>query len=125
MKLRKIFSFCAIFYFGFLGNVFSDIHESYSGETENEDYSACRWATNFDWFVYKKMIQLFHWNEVFMSAEDLEDLWLRARTGLHFPLYKGFSWTVQHNWDWDNMPAEGQRRSDSALLFTLGYQVER
>jgi putative salt-induced outer membrane protein YdiY len=100
------------------------INESYAGPTDNKDYSAFRWATNYDHFLYKKIVQFFHWNETFMSADDNEDIWLRSRTGFRFPLYRGITWTVQYTWDWDNEPAEGQKRDDTTLNITLGYQYQ-
>jgi len=104
---------------------FAYVNESYAGETEDKDYLAYRWASNFDWFLYKDVVQFFHWNEAFMSSDDYDDIWVRTRTGLRFPLYKGLTWTVQYNYDWDNVPSEGQERTDTTLLFTLGYQFGR
>jgi len=98
------------------------VNESYSDSTPDADYSSCRWAMNFDHFLFEKIVQFFHWDEAFLNTDDSEDIWLRSRTGLRFPLYKGLSWTVQYNLDWDNKPAFGLDRKDTTLLFTLGYQ---
>jgi len=97
------------------------VAESYSDNTDDQDYSAIRWAMNFDYYLYKKIVQAFHWDEAFCNTDDSEDIWLRSRTGLRFPLYKGLTWTVQYNFDWDNSPASGLDRTDTTLLFTLGY----
>ena len=101
---------------------FAYVAESYSDDTEDKDYSSARWAVTFDYYLYKKIVQLFHWNEGFYRLDDSEDIWLRSRTGLRFPLYKGLTWTVQYNLDWDNNPVAGNDEKDTTLLFTLGYQ---
>ena len=98
------------------------VAESFSDDTEDSDYSALRWAVTFDYYLYKKIVQLFHWDEGFYSLDDSEDIWLRSRTGLRFPIYKGLTWTVQYNLDWDNSPTPGKDKKDTTLLFTLGYQ---
>ena len=72
--------------------------------------------------LHKKIVQFFHWDEAFLNTDDSEDIWLRSRTGLRFPIYKGLTWTVQYNLDWDNSPAPGLEEKDTTLLFTLGYQ---
>jgi len=101
------------------------INESYDDiATEDTDYSAVRWALNFDYFLYKDRVQFFHWDEVFYNMDESDDIWLRTRTGFRFPLYKGFTWTIQYNFDWDNLPAAGLDRADKTLLFTIGYLFE-
>ncbi len=99
------------------------VNESYGDDSPDKDYSSYRWALNFDHFLFNDVVQLFHWDEAFLSADDSEDVWVRSRTGLRFPLSKGLSWTVQYNFDWDNLPTSGQDRTDTTLLFTLGYQL--
>ena len=98
--------------------------ESFEEDTPKDDYSAIRFALDFDYFIYKKIFQFFHWDEAFINTEDTEDIWLRSRTGLRFPIYKGLTWTVQYNFDWDNFPVSGLDRVDTILLITLGYQFE-
>jgi len=99
------------------------VAESFSDDTNNNEYSAIRWALNFDYFLFKKIVQFFHWDEALLNTADSEDIWLRTRTGLRFPLYKGLTWTVQYNLDWDNSPLSGLAKADRTLLFTLGYEV--
>ena len=100
------------------------VNETYEEGTPDEEYSAIRWAMNFDYFIYKKIFQFFHWDEAFLNPDDTENIWLRSRTGLRFPIYKGLTWTVQYNLDWDKSPLPGLDEADTTLLFTLGYQFE-
>jgi putative salt-induced outer membrane protein YdiY len=101
---------------------FAYVAESYGDNTDDSDYSSIRWALNFDHYLYKKIVQFFHWDEAFYSLDDSEDIWLRTRTGLRFPIYKGLTWTVQYNYDWERSPLPGKDKADTTLLFTLGYQ---
>ena len=100
---------------------YARINESFEEDFPDKDYSAIHSAMNFDYFLHKKIVQFFHWNEVFLNTEDTEDIWLRTRTGLRFSLHKGFTWTMQYNFDWDADPAPGLDELDTKLLFTLGY----
>ena len=98
------------------------VAESFSDNTDDNDYTAARWALTFDHYLYKDIVQLFHWNEAFYSFDDSKDIWFRTRTGLRFPIYKGLTWTVQYNYDWERNPLPGKDKADTTLLCTLGYQ---
>ena len=106
-------------------NLAAELGLAYVSETFNnfpdEDYLAARGAINFDWFLYKDIIQLFHWDEAVLSLEDTSDFFVRTRTGLRFPLYKGLTWTAQYNYDWDNSPVGDNEKGDSAFLLTIGF----
>ena len=91
-------------------------------DAEDGSYPAGRWAVTFDIYLLKKIIQFFHFHEGFVGFEDAEDIFIRSRTGFRFLLYKNFFATTQVNWDWDNTPAPGRKRTDEMYLFTLGYK---
>lgn len=90
-------------------------------EAEDEDFSAGRWAVNFDQLLWKSPIRFFHNHEGLVSIEDSNDLIIRSRTGLRMPVYKGITSTFEVKWEWDNSPAEGQENSDTDYIFSLGY----
>ncbi len=101
------------------------VNETYDNDVSLDvDYSSVRWALNVDYFLFDKKAQLFHWDEVFMSMQDSDNVWLRSRTGIRFPLYKGFTSTIQYNFDWDNDPAIGAEKVDTTILFTVGFLFE-
>ena len=97
------------------------VNEDYDVEVQDQDYSAGRWAVGYDQYFFEKCVQLFHHHEGIISLEDKEDIVIRARTGLRFPLGKSFNTTAQYNWDWDNSPPPDKDRVDERYLFTLGY----
>ena len=88
---------------------------------DDDRYPAGRWALNYDKYFFHKKIEFFHFHEGFVSLEDADDLFIRARTGLRFPLYKQFKATAQFNYDWDNQPAPGDEKGDEMYVFSVGY----
>jgi putative salt-induced outer membrane protein YdiY len=91
-----------------------DIGEDYS-------YPAFTWGLNYDEWLFDKITQFFHTNQGFIGLSDPNKVVIRTRTGFRFPLPKGFSTTLQYNWDWDNNPAPGSDRVDTRALVLIGY----
>ena len=92
---------------------------------EDNDYSAGQWEIKYDQYFFGKFVQLFHVNTGYISLEDSNDWFLKTRTGLKFPLYKGFAATLQYNFDWDNQPSvSADTEKDTKFIFLLGYEFK-
>ncbi len=92
---------------------------------EDNDYPAGSWSINYDQYFFEKFVQVFHAQTGYVSLEDANDWFLKTRTGLRFPIYKGFTATLQYNFDWDNQPSEdAETEEDTKFLFLLGYQFK-
>jgi putative salt-induced outer membrane protein YdiY len=91
-------------------------------EEEDNDYTALRWALNFDRYVVSDKIQFFHWDELFWSLEDTGNAILRTQTGFRFPLYGNFKWTIRYDFDLDTDPDPGTEEEDQRFIFTVGYE---
>jgi putative salt-induced outer membrane protein YdiY len=92
---------------------------------EDNDYSAGQWEIKYDQYFFDKFVQLFHVNTGVISLEDSNDWFLKTRTGLRFPLYKGLTATLQYNYDWDNQPsAAAETEEDTKFIFLLGYEFK-
>jgi putative salt-induced outer membrane protein YdiY len=92
---------------------------------EDNDYSAGQWSVNYDQYFFNKIVQLFHTNSGYISLKNANDWFVRTRTGLRFPLYKGLMATLQYNFDWDNQPSlDAQTREDKKFIFLLGYEFK-
>ncbi len=89
---------------------------------EDREYTAGRWALNYDRYLIKKIVQFFHAHEGFVSLENSEDIFVRTKTGLRFPLYRHFRGTIQYDLDWDNCPSVSAGRYDYRYMFTLGIE---
>jgi putative salt-induced outer membrane protein YdiY len=88
---------------------------------EDKDYMAGRWAANFSHHLIKDRLMFFHGHEGLVSLEDADDIFIRSKTGLRLPIVDKLNATLQLNYDWDNSPAEGKKRDDTAYILTLGY----
>ena len=92
---------------------------------KDNDYSAGQWRLNYDQYFFDKFVQFFHKNTGFISLEDANDWFLKTRTGLRFPLYKGLAATLQYNFDWNNQPsAAAETEEDTKFIFLLGYEFK-
>jgi putative salt-induced outer membrane protein YdiY len=92
---------------------------------EDDDYTAGQWSVNYDQYFFKKFVQLFHVSTGYVSFEDTNDWFYRTRTGLRFPVYKGFTATVQYNYDYDHHPSEdAEDKEDTKFIFLLGYEFK-
>ena len=92
---------------------------------EDNDYTAGQWNINYDQYFFDKFVQLFHVDTGYISLENASDWFVKTRTGLRFPLYKGFTATLQYNFDWDNQPSEAAvTREDTKFIFLLGYEFK-
>lgn len=71
-------------------------------------------------FFDKKLV---FFNSVTLDAnlEDTEDLLARGRIGFRVPLAKNLNVSTQLNVDYDNQPADGAKKTDTALVFSVGY----
>jgi putative salt-induced outer membrane protein YdiY len=92
---------------------------------KDNDYSAGQWSVNYDQYFFDKFVQLFHTNNGYISLKNASDWFVKTRTGLRFPLYKGLTATLQYNFDWDNQPSsDAQTREDTKFIFLLGYEFK-
>ena len=91
-------------------------------ESDDEEYLAGLSRINFDHFLFKKIFQFFHFDQVLLSFEDTSDIVILSRTGIRAHFYNYFNLTAQWNWDWDNDPAPGDKRSDHEYIVSLGFQ---
>lgn len=92
---------------------------------KDDDYTAGQWSVNYDQYFFKKFVQLFHVSTGFVSFEDTNDWFFRTRTGLRFPVYKGFTATLQYNFDYDHQPSvDAEDEEDTKFIFLLGYEFK-
>jgi hypothetical protein len=67
---------------------------------------------------------LFHFHEGYFGFEDLEDLYLKTQQGIRFAVIKNFFTALQANVNYDNTPSPGFYKTDTTLLFGLGYNFD-
>jgi putative salt-induced outer membrane protein YdiY len=95
----------------------------------NEDYDTSpdrRFPALTLGFKYEKKFfdqKLVYFNNlnVDTNLEDTQDILLHNRMGFRLPIADGINLSTQFNIDFDNDPADGKQKTDSALIFSLGY----
>jgi putative salt-induced outer membrane protein YdiY len=87
----------------------------------DKNYTSGRWAVSYDKFFYNKVFQFFHFHEGFGSFEEADDIFIKSKTGVRIPIFTNLNASLQYNFDWDNTPSPGRKKTDRALMFTLGY----
>ncbi len=91
-------------------------------EEEDEDYAAGQWVISYDQYFFDKRVQLFHGQIGWISMFDSDKWVFKTRQGLRFPIYKGFTSTIQYDYSYDNDPSsDSDEKWDSKLMFLLGW----
>lgn len=92
---------------------------------EDNDFGAGQWLIRYDQYFFDKRVQLFHDQTGIISLSNSSKWLLKTRQGLRFPIYKGFTATLQYNYDYDNEPSEDAKEKwDSKFIFLLGWQFQ-
>ena len=85
------------------------------------NYMAARTGISADKWFFDKFVQFYLLGEGFFNPDEKDDRFARIRSGLRYPLGKGFSMSTQYNLDYDNNPPEGIDENDHKIIFLLGY----
>lgn len=91
-------------------------------EGEDEDYPALGWGVDYRQELWDRIAILSHDQQGFMSLEDWENILVRTKTALRFPLGNSLETALQLNLEWDNDPAPDRNPVDALWLLTLGYK---
>jgi putative salt-induced outer membrane protein YdiY len=87
----------------------------------DDSYPGLRWALRYDQMLFHSSTKFFHEHEVLMDIQQTSHYLLTSKTGIRFPPIYNFNASTQFQYNWDSQPAVGRKRSDSILMFTLGY----
>lgn len=99
-------------------------NEDFEGSAADSRYTAGRLSGRFDKTFGDDRIILFHYHEFYFGFEDQEDLNALTQQGVRFNIIDNFYATMQVNFDWDNTPAPGRKRTDTEYLWGLGYNFD-
>jgi len=88
----------------------------------DQQYWGPGWYLDYDQFVWKERLQLYHKQYGVVAADGSnKNLW-RSWTGIRVPLAAGFVGSVEYELDYDSEPAIETKNTDTTLRFKLGYQ---
>ena len=93
-------------------------------EAEDNDYAAARWSTGFEFDIVPKLIKFYHLGEGYYSLEDSESCFVLTEQGLPFTLVERLFLNFEFDCDYNNKPAPGKEKSDSAYIIGLGYDFD-
>lgn len=89
-------------------------------ETEDERTSA-RWNLDYSATLYED-ISLYHRHEYRKSLAATKGWEVDTETGLKIPMGAGLYTEFLLEWDYNNLPPEGNRREDRKFTVGIGYQ---
>lgn len=87
----------------------------------DQSFPSLNLASNFDRKFWKKRLVFFNNTNLAISLEDAQDTLLKNRTGVRMPLGNGINLSSQLNVDYDNSPPMGVKKTDTSLIFSVGY----
>jgi putative salt-induced outer membrane protein YdiY len=88
----------------------------------DSEYAALRLASNLWYEIHKEKGTIFEQtNEVFPSLEDSKDVTAKTDNRLKTSLTDRMFAQLQYVVDYDNTPADGFKRIDQRIVFTLGW----
>lgn len=71
-------------------------------------------------FFNQRLVYFNNFN-VDTNLQDTGDVLVRNRMGIRIPVANGINLSTQFNLDYDNEPAPDAKKTDTALIFSLGY----
>ncbi|HWU98605.1 MAG TPA: DUF481 domain-containing protein [Oxalicibacterium sp.] len=71
-------------------------------------------------FFDQKLVYFNNFN-LDKNLQDRSDVLIRNRMGIRVPIASGINLSTQFNLDYDNEPEVGKKKTDTALIFSVGY----
>lgn len=100
----------------------SYISEDY-GSAPDQRFPGARLGLKAEQSVWRERVRLFHDSDLLISLESLDDMLLRTRTGVRVPVAEQLSLSTSLHYDYDNVPAPGKKKTDTALIFQVDYAL--
>ncbi len=91
-------------------------------DAENDNYWAAGWRINFDKYLMKNRLQLYHRQNGLWNQSDTSDLIWNTWTGLRFPLFAGIVASGEVKVETNLGAVEGTDKLDTTYRAKLGYQ---
>ena len=88
----------------------------------DESFWGPAWFLDYDQFVWKKRLQLYHRQMGFQSANGSAKFIWRSWTGVRVPIFRGLFGSVEYEIDYDSEPALDAETTDKTFKFKLGYK---
>ncbi len=100
----------------------SGVNERYRDPGGEQDFPAITWTLDYKRWFFNKNLQFFHTQRVYVALDRLDNTFWFTRTGIRVPLYKFIRWTLQFNYDWDQIPLRPVDNGDIKLITKIGFE---
>jgi putative salt-induced outer membrane protein YdiY len=87
----------------------------------DESFPSLSLGLNYERKFWSKRLVFFNNNNLSVSLEDTRDALFKTKVGLRVPIVENVNVATQVNVDYNNMPPPGVKKSDSSLVFSVGY----
>lgn len=98
----------------------SHINEHNDG-APNRDYEAGRWAVRLDSVLVADRLNLFHYHEGYDRLDDADTFIFRSEQGLRLKVANNLYTNVQVDYDYNNNPPPGQKKTDTRYIFGFSF----
>lgn len=87
----------------------------------DESFPSLNLGLNYERKFWNKRLVFFNNNDLSISLEDTADRLFKTKVGLRVPIVENVNVATQVNVDYDNMPPPGVEKTDTSLIFSVGY----
>lgn len=87
----------------------------------DEAFPTLNLGSKYDRKFWDDKLVFFNNSNLLISLEDTNDTLFKNRLGIRLPVTKNLNLSTQFNVDYDNMPPPGIKKTDTALIFSVGY----
>ena len=98
------------------------INEDYEVVSDKE-YLSGRWSVGSKLDIIPDRVKFFHFQEGYYDLTSDEGLFLRTVQGFRLPIFEGFFFNIEFDWSYKSDPPPENKKSDTALIFGLGYEL--
>jgi putative salt-induced outer membrane protein YdiY len=100
----------------------SAVKERYTDPGGEQEFPALTWSLDYRRWFLNKHLQFFHNQRVYLALDRINNTFWFTRTGIRIPLYKFIRWTLQFNWDWDEIPVRPVDKADIKFITKIGFK---
>ena len=87
----------------------------------DEAFPSLSLGLDYERKFWKKKLVFFNNYDLSLSLENMSDALFKTKVGLRLPIVDNVNVATQVNVDYDNMPPPGVRKTDTSLVFSVGY----
>lgn len=108
-------------------SLFAELGLAYTNEdydsTSDKEYMSGRWSLGAKLDIISDRVKFFHRQEGYYDLTSNEGLFLRTEQGFRLPIVENFFCNLEFDWSYKSDPPSENKKSDTAFIFGLGYEL--